>query len=47
MVPDVAGGHHEDHVLRNIGGVIADALEVPGNQDQIQGGLDGVGSWSM
>ena len=33
MVPVVAGGHHEDHVLRNIGGVIADPLEVPGNQD--------------
>jgi hypothetical protein len=40
VVTDVLRGDHEDDVLGDVGGVIADALEMTGDQDE-------VGSWSM
>ena len=47
VVADVAGRHHEDDVFGDVGGVVADALEMAGNQDEIERGLDGAGSCSM
>src|SRR5215471_19046659 len=41
MVSDVARRHDEDHVLRDVRGVVSDALEVAGYQDQIQRRLNG------
>ena len=32
--------HHEDHVLGDIRGVVADPLEMPGDQDEIESRLD-------
>ena len=40
-VPDIARRHHEDDVLGDVGGVIADALEMPRDEDEIERGLDG------
>ncbi len=37
---DVAGGDHEDHVFGDVGGVVADAFQVPRDQDQIERRLD-------
>ena len=31
---------HEDHVLRNVGGVIADAFEMPRDENQVERRLD-------
>ena len=39
-MPDVAGRDHEDHVLGDVGGVVADAFEVAGDEDQVQRRLD-------
>jgi len=39
----VARRDDEDHVLGDVGGVIADPLEVAGDEDQVQRGLDGAG----
>ena len=48
VVADVAGRHHEDDVLGDVGGVVADALEVARDQDQVERRLDGAaGSCSM
>ena len=41
MVANVAPRYHEDHILGDVGGVVAHALEVTRNQDEIQGGFDG------
>jgi hypothetical protein len=35
VVADVFAQHHEDDVFGDVGGVVADALKVPGDQDQI------------
>src|ERR1051326_6947213 len=40
MVADVFRRDHENHVLGDIRRVVADALEVAGNQDQIERGFD-------
>ena len=32
-VPDVAAGYEINHVFRDVGGVITDALEILGDQD--------------
>src|SRR5262249_10594425 len=42
-VADVARLHQEDHVLRDVGGVVGDALQVAADQDGGGGGLDGGG----
>src|SRR5690606_32928937 len=42
VMPHVAGRDHEDHVLRDVGGVVADALEVARNQHQVERRLDGL-----
>ena len=39
-MPDVPRLDDEDDVLGDIGGVVADALEVAGDQNQVDGGLD-------
>jgi hypothetical protein len=36
-VADVAAGDEVDHVLGDVGGVIADALEIFGHEDQLEG----------
>ena len=43
VVADVARRHDEDHVLGDVGRVVADALQVAGDEDEIEGGLDGRG----
>ena len=40
MVTDVTGGDHEDDVFGDVGGMIADALEVARDQDEVERGLD-------
>src|SRR6476661_901901 len=40
VVPDILGQHHEDHVFGDVGGVVADAFEVPRHQDQVERRLD-------
>ncbi len=35
--------HQEDHVFRNVGGVIGNALQISGNEHQIDRGGDGAG----
>ena len=40
MVADVLGEDHEDHILRHVGGVVADPLEVTRYQDQIERRFD-------
>src|SRR5687768_15311768 len=40
MVADVLAEHHEDRVLGDVGGVVGDALQVAGDQDEAQGPLD-------
>src|SRR5205085_3344984 len=42
VVADVARGNHEDDVLGDVGGVVADAFEVAGDENQIQRGLNRV-----
>ena len=41
VVADVPGRDDEDDVLGDVGGVVADALEVARDQDQIERRLDG------
>src|SRR6185436_15851294 len=43
VVADVARRHHEDDVLGDIGRVVANPLEVPGNQDEVQRRLNRAG----
>ena len=42
VMPDVACRHHEDDVLGDVRGVIADPLEMAGNQNQVERRFDGV-----
>ena len=37
---DVESRDHEDDVLRDVRGMVADPLEVPRNQDEVECGLD-------
>ena len=46
-VPDVLGRHHEDNVLGDVGGVVADPLQMAGNQNQLERGGDLAGTSSM
>ena len=39
-MPYILCGHHEDHVLRNIRGVIADPFQMARHEDQIERRLD-------
>ena len=41
VVPDVARRDDEDDVLGDVGGVVADAFEMAGDQDQVERRLDG------
>src|SRR4051812_49177087 len=41
VMADVAGGHDENDVFRDVRRMVADALEMPRDEDQIEGGLDG------
>src|SRR2546426_12455547 len=43
VVADVFGRHHEDDVFRDVRRMIADALQVAGNENQIERRLDGRG----
>ena len=36
MVADVERRYHEDDVFRDVGRMVADALEMPGDQDQVE-----------
>src|ERR1039457_3695719 len=38
VVTDVDALHEEDHVFGDVGGVVADALQVAGHEDQVDGG---------
>ena len=46
-VADVAAGYEVDHVFGDVGGVVADALQVAGYKDQIDRGGDRPGSRCM
>ena len=37
-MPNIQPLHNVNHVFRNIGGVIPDAFEIFGHQDQLEGG---------
>ena len=37
---DVSAFHDEDHVFGDVRGMVADALEVPGDENQLDSGLD-------
>ena len=41
LMADVARGHHEDDVLGNVRGMVADAFEMARDEDQIERRLDG------
>src|SRR5712691_7627770 len=43
VVADVFGRHHENDVFRDVRRMIADALQVAGNENQIERRLDGRG----
>src|SRR2546425_9444280 len=41
LMADVARGHHEDDVLGNVRGMVADAFEMARDEDQIERGFHG------